>query len=76
MSDDERVRFAVRHCVMHSAKTTGKIAALCEDADHNTKLDVESVKKLAVKELINSLTLADRVGLSAEDLLKMIEKEA
>jgi len=76
MTAEEKLKFAVRHCAIHSAKTTGKLSALCEDADHGDKLDIEKAKTLAVKELINSLTLADRVGLTAEELLKKISKEA
>ena len=76
LSDEERVKFDVRHCALHSVKIAGKLAAISEDADHGESLDTEKVKKLAVKELINALVLADRVGLSAEELLKRIPDEA
>src|SRR3989344_5383981 len=76
LSDEERVKFDVRHCALHSVKIAGKLAAVSEDADHGENLDTEKVKKLAVKELINALVLAGRVGLSAEELLKRIPDEA
>jgi len=76
LSGEERVKFDVRHCALHSVKLAGKLAAVSEDADHGENLDTEKVKKLAVKELINALVLADRVGLSAEELLKRIPDEA
>ena len=76
LSGEERVKFDVRHCVLHSVKLAGKLAAVSEDADHGGSLDTEKVKKLAVKELINALVLAGRVGLSAEELLKRIPDEA
>ena len=76
LSDEERVKFDVRHCALHSIKIAGKLAAVSEDADHGETLDTEKVKKLAVKELINALVLADRVGLSADELLKRVSEEA
>ena len=76
LSDEERIKFDVRHCALHSVKLAGKLATVSEDADHGESLDVEKVKKFAVKELINALVLADRVGLSAEELLKRVSEEA
>ncbi len=76
LSGEERVKFDVRHCALHSVKLAGKLAAVSEDADHGGSLDTEKVKKLAVKELINALVLADRVGLSADELIKRISEEA
>lgn len=76
LSDTEKVKFDVRHCALHSAKLAGKLADVSEDADHGGNLDTEKVKSLAVKELINALVLADRVGLSADDLLKRVSDEA
>lgn len=76
LSAEERVKFDVRHCALHSVKLAGKLASVSEDADHGESLDTEKVKKLAVKELINALVLADRVGLNADEMLKRIPEEA
>lgn len=75
LSGEERIKFDVRHCALHSVKLAGKLAAISEDGDHGKDLDTEKVKKLAVKELINALVLAERVGLSAEELLKRVPDE-
>lgn len=77
LSDTEKIKFDIRHCTLHSVKLAGKLASIIsEDADHGESLDTEKVKKLAVKELINALVLADRVGLSVEELIKRIPGEA
>ncbi|MDO8572756.1 MAG: hypothetical protein Q7S11_03255 [bacterium] len=76
LSDTEKIKFDIRHCTLHSVKLAGKLASISEDADHGESLDTEKVKKLAVKELINALVLADRVGLSVEELIKRIPEEA
>ena len=75
LSDAEKVKFNVRHSALHSAKLAGKLSALSEDGDHGGNLDTEKVKSLAVKKLINVLVLANRVGLSADELLKRIPEE-
>lgn len=76
LSVEERAKFNVRHCALHSVKLAGELAAVSEDADHGENLDTEKVKKLAVKELINALVLADRVGLNADEMLKRVPNEA
>lgn len=76
LSDTEKIKFSIKHCVLHSAKITGKLAAISEEADHGGDIDITKVETLAVKELINAITLANRIGLSAEELLDRISKEA
>ncbi len=76
LSGEERVKFDVRHCALHSVKLAGKLAGVSEDMDHGESFDTEKVKRLAVKELINALVLAGRVGLSADEMLKRIPEEA
>jgi hypothetical protein len=41
-SDDELLRFAIRHSALHFSKTAGKIAAISEGADHGRKMDFET----------------------------------
>lgn len=74
MDADQRRNFLVKHSLLHVAKTSGKIAAVCEDFDHNNKKEDDSfdigLQVGAVKLFINSLKLAQEAGLSAEDLFR------
>jgi hypothetical protein len=72
LSDAEKIKFSIRHCVLHSAKITGKLAAISEGTDHGSPIDMEKVRGFAVKEMINALTLASRIGLSGDELLNRI----
>lgn len=72
MTPDQRRNFLVKHSVLHIAKTNGRIAAICEDFDHNGLIDDDEVTALqiaTVKMFVNALKLAEEVGLSASDLL-------
>ena len=71
MTLEQRKNFLLKHSLLHINKTTGKIAALCEDFDHNGKLMKEelNLSDLSIKMFINALNLAKEVGLSAKDLL-------
>lgn len=74
-SEGQRLNFAIRHSALHFAKTAGKISAVSEDVDHGGKLDIEELKKTIPKALINTLRLAELVGMSETDLIKAIEEK-
>ena len=72
MNGGQRRNFLVKHSLLHIGRTTGKIAAVCEDFDHNNKSEPSEETNLQVatiKLFINVLKLAEEIGLSAEDLL-------
>ncbi len=71
-TEDERLKFAIRHSALHFAKTAGKIAAVSEDADHGEDINIEDLKINISKSLINTLRLAELVQLSEDDLTKRI----
>ena len=73
-SENERLAFALRHVAIHCAKTTGKIATVSEAADHGEAIDAAGLKTDCGKMLINTLRLADLVGLSGNDLEAIIRK--
>lgn len=72
-SSEKRLEFAIRHSALHFSKTTGKIAAVSEDADHGGSLDIEAVKENVSKALISVLRLAELVGMSETDIVDAIE---
>lgn len=74
-SEEERLAFAIRHSALHMSKTAGKIAAVSEDVDHGRELDMESLRENTMKSLINTLRLAELVGMSGNDLVQAIEKK-
>ena len=64
--NEHRQNFDISHSGKHSAKLSGKLSGLCEDFDHTGNMDVEKVKKLIPKMLVNILVLCNRLGLDAE----------
>ncbi len=70
--EGERLAFALRHVAIHCAKTTGKIATVSEAADHGEAVDKEGLEVDCAKALINTLRLADLIGLSGKDLERII----
>jgi hypothetical protein len=67
--DEEHDRgFAIRHGVLHMTKAVGRLAAECESFDHGTSMNTAALRESVVKMLVNTLKLADDVGLSADEL--------
>ena len=75
VTDEEKLKFALRHSALHFAKTAGKIAALVEGMDHGKKLDTEEIKANIPKELINTLRLAELVDMTEADIIRAIEEK-
>lgn len=61
--------FRLKHSVLHFNKSVGKLAALAETYDHEGTLSDAEAQLIATKLFVNSLKLAEEVGLSADDLL-------
>jgi hypothetical protein len=73
-SDDEVLRFAIRHSALHFAKTAGKIATASEDIDHGKEIDIKAIKTDITKSLINTLRLAELFKMSGSELTALIKK--
>ena len=73
--EDQRLVFALRHTALHFSKTAGKIAAVSEDVDHGGTVDMSDLRVNTVKSLINTLRLAELIGLSGADLMREIEEK-
>ena len=73
-SREEILRFAIKHSALHYAKTAGKIAATSEDTDHGEEADFESLKINVAKSLINTLRLAELLGMDEKELVGKITK--
>jgi hypothetical protein len=75
MDVDQRRNFLVKHSLLHVAKTSGKIAAVCENFDHTNRKEDDSydigLQVGAVKLFVNAIKLAEETGLSADDLLRL-----
>ena len=73
LSEEGQQNFRVKHSILHINKSLGKLAALCEDFDHEAAAKEEFVaerKKLAIKLFINALKLAEESDVSAKELLE------
>ncbi len=75
MSEERRLAFALRHSALHFAKTAGKISAVSERVDHGEDIDMNELRQNVHKALINTLRLADLVGLSGKDLIAAVEEK-
>lgn len=64
----DRLPYAVRHSALHMMKSTGKIAAEAEAADHGGDMSIENLKIATTKMLVNVLKLAEELGMSGEEL--------
>lgn len=69
LSTPEKVKaFAIRHGLAHLAKSTGKIAAAVESADHGTPLDERELRINIAKAFMTVLNLAKNLGMTGEKL--------
>lgn len=72
--EKQTLAFALRHSALHFSKTAGKIAAVSEDIDHGEEIEIDKIRKNTVKALMNTLRLAELVGLSGQDLVQSVEE--
>ena len=74
VTEEEAIRkFAIRHVALHQMKSLCKAAAFSEVSDHGGELDSKELEELAVKMLVNTLRLADLIGLTPESFDTLIE---
>lgn len=71
-SPEERRAFAVSHSVYHILKSIGRLAGECEQHDHGRQLDDRVLKEGVVKIFINTLKLAEELGISAGELVDSV----
>ena len=76
MSAIKRFVFAVNHSHLHMSKSLGVIAAVLEGHDHANGgvMNVGDIKIATAKMLINTLKLAQELGMSADDLVALTEQ--
>lgn len=74
-SNFEETMFAVNHSLKHMTKSSGSIAAQCEAQDHGGRVDLGAIATAAIKQVINSLNLANVLGITPEQLVRTIHKE-
>jgi hypothetical protein len=65
-------RFCIRHSALHFAKTAGQLAAVAEATDHGGTLDRSRIAQIAAASLVNSLKLANEIGLSASEMCALV----
>ncbi len=68
------VEFCLRHSALHFSKTAGRLAAWVEDADHGKFAKIEALESIVAAGLINSLKLADEIGVSGTEILSRIKQ--
>ena len=74
LSQEEKIRFALKHSALHISKTSGKISGIMEDGDHGNDLDIENLKINNTKVLISSLRLAELLGMEEGEILERVKK--
>ena len=73
-SEEDTLRFAIRHSALHFSKTAGKVAASSESVDHGGILETEELKSNVAKSLINTLRLAELLKMSATELTELVKE--
>ncbi|PJE64868.1 MAG: hypothetical protein COU90_01220 [Candidatus Ryanbacteria bacterium CG10_big_fil_rev_8_21_14_0_10_43_42] len=74
-SNKQRLIFAIRHSVLHLAKTSGKVASISEAVDHGKEVDMAQLRADISKALIAVLRLAEVIGMSENDIVRTIEEK-
>ena len=74
-SDEQRLKFAIKHLALHFAKTAGKISAVSENLDHGEKINFDELKTNIPKALINTLRLAEALHVTEDELIAAIEEK-
>lgn len=74
-SEEKRLLFALNHSALHFSKTAGKISAAVERAEHGKEIDVNELRENVPKALINTLRLAELVGMTEMDIMQAIEQK-
>ena len=71
---EETIEFCLRHSALHFSKIAGRLAAWVESADHGRYADFQILESIVAGSLVNSLKLADEIGLSGSDILEQIRE--
>ena len=75
LSTPDKVRaFAVSHSLKHISKSAGKIAAETEAQDHGGTMDEKNLRIATAKLLVNTLKLAEELGMSPDELVAMVPR--
>jgi len=75
VDEEKRLLFALKHSALHFSKTAGKIAEVNERIDHGKEANSDELKSNVSKALINTLRLAELVGITGDDLIQAIENK-
>ena len=70
--ESKKIAFAINHSHLHMSKSLGRIATECEKYDHGLDPDYGIVKEATVKMFINTLKLAQELGMTAEQLSEAV----
>ena len=71
----ESITFCLRHSALHFSKTAGRLAAFVEDADHGRYDRIQTLQTIVAASLVNSLKLADEIGLSGPEIIQVIQSK-
>lgn len=71
----EAIAFCLRHSALHFSKTAGRLAAFVESADHGNFSEIEALEAIVAASLVNSLKLADEIGISGPEIMLQIEQK-
>ena len=74
-SDEKRLAFGIKHIALHFSNTAGKIAASTDKLDHGKELQREELRENTIKSLINTLRLAELMGVKEADIIKALEEK-
>ncbi len=74
VNEETKLRFAVKHVLLHLQKSLGQMAEICESADHKGTLDPLDLELHASKFAVNTVRLLGLIGVDAERLDRFVEE--
>jgi restriction endonuclease Mrr len=74
-SEEQRLKFALRHMAIHFSKTAGKIAGVCDKMDHGKEASMEELKENIPKAFINTIRLAGLIQVMEKDIIRALEEK-
>lgn len=73
-SKGQQKKFAIKHSILHIAKSLGKLATVSEHIDHGSELNRHSLQEATIKILVNTLRIAELQKLQEAEIYQEIPK--
>lgn len=73
LSEEQKMLFVAHHLVLHSTKTSGKLAAVLEAHDHGEALRIDDLKADVIKQIVTMLRFSRVLEMPTAEIIARIE---